>query len=144
MTANPILKRAPNLLAALALCAASLQTSSAYAFHLFKHHDDASPAPVVMHTASKGKVVANANAFEKHDWNPFSKRKRYLRRMEKATKAGGFSNINVPFQTSMWSAPKRATSAGIKKLAMPIHLPHRNGARARAVAARPKKHWLIF
>jgi hypothetical protein len=112
----------------------------ASAFHLLKH-DDAQPKPMVMHTAAKTKVVAHSTAFETHNHNPFSKRNRYLKRLEKATKAGGGNNnMYVPFQNSMWSPQFKTTKLN------PGHWWHhsRNGAPARAVAARPKKHWKFF
>ena len=122
-------------------CLLLITGSNASAFHLFKHADNAQPQPMVLHTAAKAKVIAHTNAFETHNRNPFSKRNRYLKRLEKATKAGGGNNnMYVPFQNSLWSPHFKTT-----KLTQGSWWHHsRNGAAARAVAARPKKHWKIF
>ncbi|HEY9789705.1 MAG TPA: hypothetical protein V6D22_04855, partial [Candidatus Obscuribacterales bacterium] len=107
------------------------------AFHLLKHTDDAQPQPMVLHTAAKAKVIAHTNAFQIHSHNPFSKRNRYLKRLERATKTGGNNNPYVPFQNSMWSP--RFQKAKLTHGSWWHH--SRNGTPARAVAARPKRRW---
>jgi hypothetical protein len=110
----------------------------------FHHGEQASedPGSMMLKTASNKKIKVSTNAFKKPVWQHFSKKSRYMHRMEKASKAGGYATINKPaFSDTMWSSlPKKPHVAQAVKTHMP-HMPHRNGAPARPKLAG-KHHWL--
>jgi hypothetical protein len=108
-------------------CACSPGTQ---AFELSDYQEDhGKPVKTLkLKTASNKTIKVGDNAFEKssmnpfskNSWNPFSKRNRALKRYEKATRAGGYPNINMPFQSAMWAPKvhnKNAKSGKVAKVA---------------------------
>ena len=85
-------------------------------WHHEKKTDAQQQQPLVFHTAGADKKmkmpVLSQTGLKTHDWNPLSKHKLYLRHLAKVSQAGGYSNINVPFQNGIWSK----TTSPVKKV----------------------------
>jgi hypothetical protein len=83
--------------------------------------------PLTLKTANNKRIKPRANAFESSKWKYFSQRNRNLRRMQTATKRGGYANINQPYQSGMWSANKvpEKVASGAKHLWAPNWFHHK-------------------